>query len=265
MKKIIGVQECLDITQARDNFWALKNLYSRSEGIVVGLDSTGQYLIQIYWSSDEVSVKTRTPPKELIEERFVMTQKRVPWGKEKDKNGRVFGTLYLVGNGDQIFDALSRNTLKETMYNWDYKTNPPLFTPRITALCTSFLSHHNDPFKVEISVIKRKNNGDCARSFYYPSMYPGLGTCIMTCTDDKNPKSLTQCEPFTILLPEERYIIAFTQKFWAALNEKGRISLVVKYIDIHTNGIILEIENNPLVMQNEENLSGGLMENSITF
>jgi hypothetical protein len=229
-------------TLAQENLKALKRNPYPGRGLIIGLDETGTFFIQVYWimgrsqnSRNRIFV---SGPKGLLK-----TATAVP---EEVKNPSLIiyqamgerYNLYAVSNGAQTETILRSNSLYEAMLMYTYEPDPPNFTPRISAVCTLFPS----PL-IEMSLLRKSPFGEgCERHTYqFEQFKPGIGHCLTTYIGDGNPLPSFSGEPY--LFPLKGDIDDITDCFWEALNEDNRVSLAVKVIHIKSGGSTLSIRN----------------------
>ncbi len=225
-----------------------QNVYP-GRGIICGMDETGQYIVQIYWIMgrsensrnrvfvfDEINgtVKTEAANPELVKDASLIIYTAMA-----EKNLR-----YVVSNGHQTLSvangSVNRGILPLTKI-WSYEDDAPNFTPRITA--SVFLGENDDSgYSAEIAVFKKEDKSNvCLKSSYVANLEPKFGHCITTYDGDGNPLPSFSKDPY--LLPLLGDIEQITDTIWDALNEDNRISLVVKFIDIHTGKSQLNVIN----------------------
>lgn len=159
---------------------------------------------------------------------------------------RSYENNLIVTNGDQtdtIFDGVKSGlTFSNALESRAFEPDAPNFTPRISAM----LTFDENDFSYCMSILKSLDaeGSDCARyTFSYPSK-AGLGHFIHTYVTDGNPIPTFQGEPERVQIGND--IDAFTEKLWNALNEKNKISLYVRYVNLE-NGT----EQNRLVNKNK--------------
>ncbi|MCM1306247.1 MAG: IMP cyclohydrolase [Bacteroides sp.] len=140
----------------------------------------------------------------------------------------------IVTNGNQtdtIYDALEvGGTFSGALATREFEPDGPNFTPRISAM----LTFDGGDFTYEMSILKSIDEvgSDCCRYTYsYPSK-AGLGHFIHTYICDGNPIPTFCGEPERVNVPND--IDAFTNEIWESLDENNKISLYVRYIDLHS-------------------------------
>ncbi len=152
----------------------------------------------------------------------------------------------IVTNGDQtdtIYNFIKDGKcFTSALKTRCFEPDGPNFTPRISGM----LTFENGDFKYKMSILKsidEVGSDTCRYTFDYPSKN-GLGHFIHTYVTDGNPIPTFQGEPERVKISND--IDLFTNDIWSNLDEKNKISLYVRYIDLKTN----EIEDR-LINKNE--------------
>jgi hypothetical protein len=233
--------------QAQENLLKLKENPYPGRGIIVGMDETGKYLIQVYWiMGRSENSRNRVFVLDDDDTNGTLRTAAADPAKVKDPSLIIYTAMsetlmkYAVSNGHQTMDALSEKGLNESMKSWQYEPDKPNFTPRITALVQPRVW---SPQTAEISILKKSQFSDlCQRNLYVvPISTPGLGYCITTYSGDGNPLPAFEGDPYLLPLPGDIYNVA--QTIWDVLNEENRVSLAVKFIGIETRETFIEIIN----------------------
>ena len=147
---------------------------------------------------------------------------------------KVISNKLIVTNGDQtdtIYDFISAGkTFEEALDTREFEPDKPNWTPRISAM----LTFGKDDFSYKMSILKSadENGSACNRYTFSYSALNGLGHFLHTYVCDGNPIPTFQGEPERIEIPD--CIDEFTSLIWNNLNEKNKISLYVRMIDIET-------------------------------
>ena len=233
---------------AADNLANLRSNPYPGRGIIVGLNETGQYLIQAYWIMgrsdnsrnrvfvcDEVdgSVQTAAADPEQVRDPSLIIYTAMA---EKDLK-------YVVSNGHQTLPVLNGKNcsdLNKLLLSWSYEPDVPNYTPRITALINL---HCDGDVVAEFGVLSKSSLSDkCERSIYsIPLRKTGFGYCITTYKGNGNPLPPFEDSPY--LMPLHGDINDITRTLWNALNEENKVSLVVKFIDTKTGKSEMEVVN----------------------
>lgn len=231
------------ISQAETNLLTLKENTYPGRGIIVGMDETGEYLIQVYWIMGR-SENSRNRIFVIEEDGLVKT---APFDSTKieDPSLIIYTAMaqkddyYAVSNGHQTLDILGGGNLADSLAKWTYEPDAPNYTPRISALIKPDILAQQ---YAQISIIRKsKFSNEAIRIFYKFALSPGLGYCVTTYTGDGNPLPSFTGEPY--LLPLVGNIQNVSQKIWETLNEDNKISLAVKFIKINENKILITKRN----------------------
>lgn len=223
-------------TLAASNFKALSRNPYPGRGIVLGLNSKGDHLVQIYWIMGR-SENSRNRVFESADGRL-FTVAADP-SKVKDPSLIIYNAMleangvYIVSNGaqtDDVYRSVRRGgDFEHGLRRQTYEPDSPNFTPRITGALEL------DSAKIAKISILRKSPWDdtCETHLHtYVSLGKGFGYCVTTYQGDGDPLPSFQGEP--ILLPLEGTMDQIAKKYWAALNPENRVSLAVKFIKIES-------------------------------
>ena len=216
-------------------------------GIIIGLNPSGTRLIQAYWimgrsehSQNRVFV---------LDQDVVRTE---PYDPKKcvDPSRIIYRAIvrykhfHIVSNGDQTDTALqslrSGFSFESALCTRTFEPDPPNFTPRISGILGFDRAY---PY-YKLSILKACHQGPnyAVRSFFaYDRFIAGYGHCIHTYKENGDPIPSFEGEPYGVPIPEHTKDIA--SYYWDALNNKNRISLVVKSIDAGTQEMTYEIIN----------------------
>ena len=156
---------------------------------------------------------------------------------------RQLGNRLIVTNGDQtdtVYEGLVvGKSFSEALEQRCFEPDGPNFTPRISGLLTLDAARP----RYEMSILKSIDavGSDCARyTFSYPAK-PGLGHFIHTYVCDGNPIPTFQGEPERICLGSD--IDALTVELWENLDANNKISLYVRFTDLHTGKLTERLVN----------------------
>jgi hypothetical protein len=228
------MDECL-ADLARSNSQSLKGNSYPGRGLVVGMDYTGQRLLQACWIMGR-SINSRSRVFKADNYGSVRTE---PLDSENagDTSLTIYRAMgerhpfYVVSNGKQTETVLSSGDLdinfREALYNELYEPDKPHFTPRITAMCAV----GKQPV-AQISLIKRCSFGEgCDRRFYsYDEFEHGFGYCVTTYAGDGDPLPSFKGKPYLLSLNGGLREVA--ESLWGLLNEENRVALIVKEIPL---------------------------------
>jgi IMP cyclohydrolase len=217
-------------------------------GIILGLDASGRFLVQIYW------ITARSPGSKnrvlVIEGQDVRTRPFDEAGRTDDPNiyYRAIastGDRHVVSNGshtDLIVDHLADGgRFEAAVQRFSYETDAPNFTPRIAAVTD--LSGAR-PAVYLANAIKGRTV-DTLRSVYtYGALQPGLGYCLHTYAGDGNPVPPFSERPYEFALrggPEET-----AADVWDLLPADKRVALALKAIEVTTKRVVTLTVRNSL-------------------
>ena len=220
-------------TLAHTNFVELSCNPYPGRGIVVGLDETGEYLVQVYWIMGR-SENSRNRVFKAMNDRGCLYTEAANAAKMKDPALVIYNAIrerkphYIVSNGDQtdtFAEALTPH-LHIALAGRVYEPDAPNFTQRITA--TSSLG--KDRPYIQMSILRKSVFGEgCDHLLYEYVPSSGFGHCITTYAGDGDPLPPFRGDPLLMPLIGEREEIA--EAYWDALNEVNRVSLAVKFIE----------------------------------
>ncbi|MCI8663503.1 MAG: inosine monophosphate cyclohydrolase [Hungatella sp.] len=157
---------------------------------------------------------------------------------------RVLGNKTIVTNGDQtdtIYEGMDKQmTFEQSLRCREFEPDGPNYTPRISGI----MHIEKGSYNYAMSILK-SNNGSpegCNRfTFAYHNPAAGEGHFIHTYMHDGNPLPSFEGEPKPVGIPDS--IEEFTKLLWDNLNEENKVSLFVRYIDIHTGTYETKIVN----------------------
>ena len=216
-------------------------------GIIIGLNPSGTKLIQVYWimgrsehSQNRVFV---------LDQDVVRTE---PYDPEKCEDPSLiiyraiakYKHFHIVSNGDQtdtILQSLrSGFSFESALCTRTFEPDPPHFTPRISGIIA--FDAASPGYRLSVLKACHQDPEYALRSFFaYDRFMPGHGHCIHTYNENGNPLPSFEGEPYVVPVPE--HISEIARYYWDALNNKNRISLVVKSIDADTEDMTYEIIN----------------------
>ena len=225
----------------------LKSNRYPGRGIILGLDATGRYALQVYWiTARSAGSKNRIL---VLESEDVRTQPFDEAGRSDDPNIYYLalasaGDRHVVTNGiqtDTVIEHLSggSGSFESALLTHIYETDAPNFTARISGLTD--LSGAKP--EARLSKITRSVNDAPAHAFYvYQQLTPGIGYCLHTYAGDGNPIPGFNADPYEFELrgtPEE-----VAADVWGLLPEEKRVALALKVIDLETKQVVtLKVQN----------------------
>lgn len=155
----------------------------------------------------------------------------------------VLGEDTIVTNGDQtdtVYDFMKEGkTFEEALRTRTFEPDGPNYTPRISGI----VNRKEGGFTYKLSILK-STDGDPQQSqrfFFEYEPKAGLGHFIHTYKCDGNPIPSYEGEPTPVELAGD--IDQFTKDLWENLNEDNKVSLFVRYIDLHTGAVETRIVN----------------------
>lgn len=143
----------------------------------------------------------------------------------------------IVTNGDQtdtVYNGLvAGKSFEESLRSRCFEPDAPNFTPRISGI----LNFEGADFTYKMSILK---SGDeigsvCNRYTFEYTPINGLGHFIHTYNCDGNPIPTFTGEPERVKMFDD--IDEYTNLLWNNLNEKNKISLYVRYIDLESGKV----------------------------
>ena len=144
---------------------------------------------------------------------------------------RIIPGGVIVTNGDQtdtVYDAFLRGeSFEDALLTRTYEPDAPNYTPRISALL-----HTEDSFRYTMSILRRRETGECEHAFWNYTADAGVGHLIHTYLTDGDPL------PSFVGAPKEAYVPndpdTLAKEIWSALDEANKISLYVSYMSLES-------------------------------
>ena len=205
--------------------------------IIVGLDETGENLVQVYAIMGR-SANSRNRIFERDADRLFTTP--ADPSKVEDLSLIIYNAMrevdldgdkcFIVSNGHQT-DVVAQGysdgvDLDHVMSCWVYEPDAPNFTSRITAI-----SKWKGGIPLARMAILRKSpwSNACDRNFFeFSDFGKGFGHFISTYSYDGDPLPPFVGEP--LLMPLIGSINDISKTYWGALDADNRVSLAVKFI-----------------------------------
>lgn len=224
-----------DLVTSANNMHALTANPYPGRGIVMGVDETGEYVVQVYWIMGR-SENSRNRVFSFEGGR-VFTEAADP-SKVKDPSLIIYNAMqesrdfFVVSNGcqtDGAFQHPGAEGLQYALRPYQYEPDSPNFTPRITGTC--YFLHSVIP-SFQLSILRKSRWGIlCDRSLYtYEKIGDGFGFCLTTYSGDGDPLPPFIGDP--VLMPLVGNIGDIATAYWDALNKQNRVSLAVKFVRI---------------------------------
>lgn len=226
------------------NLQELRQMTYPGRGIFIGLDRSGQFLVQICWMMSRSEPNRnrcyQKMPNGALRTDVADTSKLK---ENADLSLIIYQAMaefhqpglnaFVVSNGDQTetvtghIAATGEICLERALSERTFEPDPPNCTPRITG--ATFLNN-SDPHSV-LSILRRGQNGERIHNIWrmnHSTEMQGFGYCLITYTgEDTNPLPSFESDPF--ILPvgvDPLYLIR------GSLNSKHLISVAMKKIQI---------------------------------
>ena len=229
---------------ASGNIQNLKENTYPGRGIIIGLDSSGENAIQVYWVMGR-SENSRN--RILVQDGDVVKTKAFDESKVADPSLIIYnamltvGDSHIVSNGDQT-DTIQQflkdgKTFEDGIKTREFEPDAPNFTPRISGV----INFKTKDFILS-SILKNEDTGEPDhRFFYYKDINSGFGMCVHTYQSDGNPIPSFRSNPYSVLL--EGNIDQIANFYWGLLNADNKVAIVVKSINLETNKSSYKIIN----------------------
>ena len=143
----------------------------------------------------------------------------------------------IVTNGNQtdtIYDFIKDGkSFEGALDTREFEPDAPNFTPRISGI----MNFKKNDFTYKMSILKSADSvgNACNRFTFSYSALKGVGHFIHTYVCDGDPIPTFQGEPERVVIPDD--IDLFTGSIWNNLNERNKISLYVRYINLETGNV----------------------------
>ncbi len=232
---------------AKVNLETLRTNSYPGRGIIMGLDQSGKAVVQ---ASFVMGRSENSRNRVFGHEGGLLFTEAADPTKVKDPSLIIYNAMsehgsrvFVVSNGKQtdamIEGAKSGLGLVRILEPYQYEPDPPIFTPRITAVSYVF----GGKYIVEMALLRKSPfSHECDKIFYsFGDMSKGFGYCMTTYQRDGNPPPPFQGEPY--LLPLEGNGSVILDTLWGVLNPDNRVSLAVKFINLKTGASEILIKN----------------------
>ena len=150
---------------------------------------------------------------------------------------RKLGDRLIVTNGDQtdtIYDFVKKGKgMAAALKTRCFEPDAPNFTPRISGM----LTFEDGDFSYEMSILKSadERGSACNRYAFCYAALAGLGHFLHTYHENGNPIPTFTGEPERIAMLND--IDLFTKTIWENLNERFKISLYVRFLDLKNGNV----------------------------
>ena len=233
--------------EMRSIFDELKNNAYPGRGIMIGKSQDGKHAVAVYFImgrsensrnrvfvNDGLGIRTQAFDESKLTDPSLIIYAPV----------RVLGNKTIVTNGDQtdtIYEGLNNQlTFEQALRSREFEPDAPNYTPRISGV----IKQEGENFNYALSILKSANGdpASCQRfTFTYKNPINGQGHFIHTYRGDGNPLPSFEGEPKLVAVPND--ITEFTRQLWDSLNPDNKVSLFVRYVDLHTGDTISKIVN----------------------
>ena len=233
--------------EMRSIFDELKNNAYPGRGIMIGKSQDGKHAVAVYFImgrsensrnrvfvNDGLGIRTQAFDESKLTDPSLIIYAPV----------RVLGNKTIETNGDQtdtIYEGLNNQlTFEQALRSREFEPDAPNYTPRISGV----IKQEGENFNYALSILKSANGdpASCQRfTFTYKNPINGQGHFIHTYQGDGNPLPSFEGEPKLVAVPND--ITEFTRQLWDSLNPDNKVSLFVRYIDLHTGDTISKIVN----------------------
>jgi IMP cyclohydrolase len=217
-------------------------------GIILGLDETGRYALQLYWiTARSAGSKNRVL---VVDGKDIRTQPFDEEGRTDDPNiyYRAIastGGLHVVSNGshtDSIVAALATGSgFAEAVRGFSFETDAPNFTPRIAGVTDL---GKRRPVVYLGNAVRGRTVGTLHGVWCFTNLRPGAGYCLHTYSRDGDPLPSFTERPYEFALvgtPEEA-----AARVWELLAPDKRVALALKVLDVATGDVVILLVRNTL-------------------
>ncbi len=235
------------LSAAESNLNALRSNPYPGRGIVIGQTPDARHLVQVYWIMGR-SENSRN--RVFVREGDVVRTAPYDASKVKDPSliiyncARVQDSAHIVSNGDQtdtICDALAvGESFENALDTREFEPDAPNYTARIAGLVD--LDDGQNAYKLAILKTLDNNPERPVRYYFnYERAVPGIGHFIATYKGDGSPLPAFEGEPQPVVIPDG--IEAVLDRYWSALDNGNKVSLMAKFIDVETGASDIRIVN----------------------
>ncbi len=215
----------------------LKGLRYPGRGILCGLSEEGKALLIYFITARSKHSRNRM----LVAQNEMVRTQAIDESLLVDPSLIIYraidriGNAFVVANGDQSDAILASlacgHSFEEGLAAATYEPDAPNYTPRISALFQT-----GGPISYTLSILRRREDGSCEHAFF-PSakLQAGEGHLIHTYEKEEEPLSSFAGEPRKMLLKGSGETLA--QGVWQSLDERVRVGLCVKEIDLDTHEV----------------------------
>jgi hypothetical protein len=214
-------------------------------GIVMGLDESGQKLIQLYW----VMGRSEGSRNRILigDNRAIRTEVFDRARETGDPQTTIYTTLlevsgyHIVSNGahtDTIASHLiNGGTLEDAMSQWEYEPDSAQ-TPRIAAVAQINGASFHTAFAIDRPGL---DGAGVERLTFTPPLERGIGWVLQTYEGDGSTDAFRE-EPYRVSL-EGQDLEQIGARLWVGLNPTNLVSLVAKSVELQTGAATTRIYN----------------------
>ena len=192
-------------------------------GLIVGRSPDGETWLQIYWVSGR---SENSRDRVLVERDGEVRTETADRSRQVDGTFTLYtaacsiGDAHIVGNGDQVATLAralaSGGSFEDALRTRSVEQDPPIWTPRITALLRG-------------GSVRLSRVGKLGHAFFEAApLGPGDGLCLHTYRGDGNPVVVFDADPYPVRLaggPDE-----LADDTWGLLDPDLRVGVVAKEI-----------------------------------
>jgi phosphoribosylglycinamide formyltransferase-1 len=215
----------------------LKGLRYPGRGIACGMSEEGKALLVYFITARSKHSKNRmlvaqneAVRTEALDESLLVDPSLIIY-RAIDRIGNAF----VVANGDQSEAILASlaggRSFEEGLADSTYEPDAPNYTPRISALFQA-----EGPIPYTLSILRRREDGSCEHAFFpYAKLQAGEGHLIHTYEREEEPLPSFAGEPRRVFFTGNGEQLA--RSVWQSLDERVRVGLCVKEIDLDTHEV----------------------------
>ncbi len=230
-------QYCRKLEEEMELETYLKGLRYPGRGILCGVSEEGKALLIYFITARSTHSKNRM----LVAQNEVVRTQAIDESLVIDPSLIIYraldrlGNTFVVANGDQsdaILAALADGrSFEEGLSNSTFEPDEPNYTPRISAVYQA-----DGAGSYTISILRRQEDGSCEHAFFpYGRFARGEGHVIHTYEKEAEPLPSFAGEPRRVLLKGSGEALA--QSVWLSLDERVRVGLCMKEIDLDSHQV----------------------------
>lgn len=230
----------------KTNELSLQNNSYPGRGIIQGLSPDTKHIIQLYW----IMGRSENSRNRIFKQENGKLFTEFHHSSEQQEPELIiyspmesYKHYHVVSNGDQtntILDFLANGkTFEEALYTRKYEPDFPNLTPRISGI----IDLKNPLFSYKFCILKSNNyNEHSIKNFFnYEKSTPGIGHCITTYSNNREPLPSFTGEPFPVKLFNSHS--ENIEYYWNLLNCDNKVAIAVKMINPKHNASTISIKN----------------------